>query len=197
MEKKLDGNDTRMLRQYWTSHGDSTPVMQQLNGHLPPIEKIIQVRLTRHAGHCWRSRDEAISDILLWTPSHRRAKAGRPARTYEQEQLCADTGCSLENYREQWTMETGGEIGSGISMLMASPEDDDIYIYIYIYIYCSCIYIIYIYKYTIYIANIYIYIYIYQISGRIETFQTTAVLKSFKRLERVMETRAALCRYGM
>ena len=58
--------------------------------------KTIQVRRTRHAGHCLRSRDEVISDILLWTPSHGQAKAGRPARSYIQ-QLYADTGCSLED----------------------------------------------------------------------------------------------------
>ena len=37
--------------------------------------------------------DELISDVILWTPSHGRAKAGRPARPYIQ-QLCEDTGCS-------------------------------------------------------------------------------------------------------
>ena len=42
----------------------------QLYGHLPPIMKTIQVRRTRHAGHCWRSRDELISDVLLWTPTY-------------------------------------------------------------------------------------------------------------------------------
>ena len=47
-------------------------------------------------GHYWRSYDKLISNVLLWTPSHGRAKAGRPARTHIQ-QLCADTGCSLEN----------------------------------------------------------------------------------------------------
>ena len=73
----------------------------------PPITKIIQVRRTRHAGHCWRSRDELISDVLLWTPTYVRAKAGWPARTYIQ-QLCEDTGCSPEvlpeamNDREKW-----------------------------------------------------------------------------------------------
>ena len=41
--------------------------------------------------HCWISRDELISDVLLWTPTHGRAKAGRPARTNIQ-QLCEDTG---------------------------------------------------------------------------------------------------------
>ena len=38
-------------------------------------------------------------DILLWTPSHGRAKAGRPAGTYIQK-LCAETGCSLEDLPE-------------------------------------------------------------------------------------------------
>ena len=80
---------------------------QQRYGHLPPITNTIQVRRTRHAGNCWKSRDELISDILLWTPSRGRAKVGRPARTYIQ-QLCADTKCSLEDLpvamddREGW-----------------------------------------------------------------------------------------------
>ena len=68
----------------------------QLYGHLPPIMKTIQVRRTRHAGHCWRSKGELISDVLLWTPTYGRAKAGQPARTYIQ-QYCEDTGCSPED----------------------------------------------------------------------------------------------------
>ena len=43
--------------------------------------------------------EELISDILLWTLSHGRAKEGRPARTYIQ-QLCANTGCSPEDLPE-------------------------------------------------------------------------------------------------
>ena len=58
------------------------PRKHQLYGHLPPIMKTIKVRWARHAGHCWRSRDELISDVLLLTPSHGWAKARRPARTY-------------------------------------------------------------------------------------------------------------------
>ena len=54
---------------------------------------VVSILLYRHAGHCWRSRDKLIIDVLLWTPSYGRAKAGRPARTYIQ-QLCDDTGCS-------------------------------------------------------------------------------------------------------
>ena len=80
---------------------------KELYSHLPPITKTIQVRRTRHAGHCWRSKDELISDILLWTPAYGQAKAGRPARTYTQ-QLCEDTGSNPEdlpeamNNREKW-----------------------------------------------------------------------------------------------
>ena len=94
LEKKLDGNYTRMLlailNKSWRQH----TTRQQLYGHLPPITKTIQAWRTRHAGHCWRSRDELISGVLLWTPAYGRAKAGRPARTYI---LCEDTGCSPED----------------------------------------------------------------------------------------------------
>ena len=107
LEKKLDGNYTRMLHAILNKSWRQHPTRHQLYGHLPPITKTIQVRRTRHAGHCWGSRDELISDVLLWTPTHGRAKAGRPARTYIQ-QLCEDTGCCPEdlpkamNDREEW-----------------------------------------------------------------------------------------------
>ena len=107
LEKKLDGNYTRMLRAILNKSWRQHPTRHQLYGHLPPITKTIQVWRTRHAGHCWRSRDELIRDVLLWTPTHGRARAGRPTRTYIQ-QLCEDTGCCLEdlpremNDREEW-----------------------------------------------------------------------------------------------
>ena len=107
LEKKLDGNYTRMFRAILNTSWRQYPTRHQLYGHLPPITKTLQVRRTRHAGHCWRSRDELIRDVHLWTPTYGRAKAGRPARTYIQ-QLCEDTGCSPEdlpeamNDREKW-----------------------------------------------------------------------------------------------
>ena len=99
LEKKLDGNYTRMLRAIWNKTWRQHSTRHQLYGHLPPIRKTIQVRRTRHAGHCWRSRDELISDVLQRTPSYGWAKAGRPARTYIQ-QLRKDTGCSPEDLTE-------------------------------------------------------------------------------------------------
>ena len=107
LEKNLDGNYKRMLRAILNKSWRKHPPKHQLYGHLPSITKTIQVRQTRHAGQCWRSRDELISDVLLWTPTYGRAKAGWLARTYIQ-QFCKDTGCSPEdlleavNDREKW-----------------------------------------------------------------------------------------------
>ena len=85
--------------------------------------------------HCWRSRDELISDVLLWTPTYGRAKAERPPRTYIQK-LCKDTGCSPEdlpeamNDREKWR-----ERVRDIRVATRHDDDDDdseIYIIPYI-----------------------------------------------------------------
>ena len=124
MEKKLDGNYTRMLRAILNRSCQQHPTRRQLYGHLPPITKTIQARRTRHAGLCWRSKDKIVSDVLLWTPAYGQSKAGRPARTFIQ-QLCDDTGCSPEdlpkamNDRETWRERVR------ISVLAARHDDDE------------------------------------------------------------------------
>ena len=109
LEKKPDGNYTRMLRAILNTR-------HQLYDHLLPITKTIQVRRTRHAGHCWICRDELISDVLLWTPTYGRAKAGRPARTYIQ-QLCEDLPEAMNN-REKWRERVRDIRASHMMMMM-------------------------------------------------------------------------------
>ena len=91
LEKKPVGNYTKMLQAILNRSWRQHPKKQQLYGHLPPITKTIQVRRTRHARHCWRSRDELISDVLLGTPSHGWAKAGLLTRTYEVHNISFQT----------------------------------------------------------------------------------------------------------
>ena len=127
MAEKLDGNYTRMqqatLKMTWWQHPAKL---------LPPISKTIKVRRTRHAGDCWRSKDELISNILSWTSSHGRAKVEQPAKTYIQ-QLSGNTGCSLVNISGAMDEEMGGERVLGRSVQAAWHDyDDNIYIYIYI-----------------------------------------------------------------
>ena len=129
LEKKLDGNYTRMLwavlNKFWRQH----PTKQQLYSHLPPIKKTIQVRRTKHAGHCWRSKDELISDELLWTPSHGRAKAGQQAWTYIQQRY-ADREYSLEDFPGAMDDREVVREGQGDPIW----QRDMMMIYIYIYI---------------------------------------------------------------
>ena len=89
VKKKLDSNYTRMLGAILNKSWRQYPTKQQLYGLLSPITKTILVRWTRHVGHCWRSKGELRSDVLLLTPSHRQAKIEWPARTYLRE-FCTD-----------------------------------------------------------------------------------------------------------
>ena len=131
--KKQDGNYTRMLRAILNKSWRQHPTRHQLHGHLPSIMKTIQARRIRHAGHCWRSRDELISDVLLWTSTYGRAKAGQPARTFIQ-QLCEESGCSPEdlpeekNDREKWRQQVKDICASGRIWWWSCK-----YIHIYVY----------------------------------------------------------------
>ena len=66
----------------------------------------------------------SYDNVLLWTPSHGRAKAGRPVEpTYNSSVPIPDV--ALKTYRKRWTIEKGDGRGSGISVLMAQHDDDN------------------------------------------------------------------------
>ena len=75
-EKKLESNCARMLQAILNKSWKQHPMKQQLYGHLPPISKTVQIRQTRHVKHCLRHEDELISNVILWTLSHRHASIG-------------------------------------------------------------------------------------------------------------------------
>ena len=109
----MDDNYIRMLRAILNRSWKQHPTKQQLYGQLPPITKTIQIRRTRHAGHC---RDKLISDVLLWTPA-------QLERTYSSSVMIR--GVALRIWRKRWQIGRGGEKGSGISLLMAQQDDDN------------------------------------------------------------------------
>ena len=129
-ESNFDHTTKWCSLEMWLERGsccEQHPTKQQLYSHLQPITKTIKIRRTRHAGYCWRTRDELISDVLLWTPSHGRAKAGRPTLSYIQ-QLFADRGCSPDD-RPEVMIGRGSERGSGTSVLIEGHDDDDQMVY--------------------------------------------------------------------
>ena len=122
MEKKIDGNCTKMLRALLKKSWKQHPTKQQLYSHQPPISKTIQIKRTGHAGNCWRSKSELISYILQWSPSHGRAGVGCLARAFSTTAL---NRCSLDDQpnamddRDEWR----GRVRE--SVLVARHDDDD------------------------------------------------------------------------
>ena len=108
MEKRLDSNYTRIPRAILNKSGRQHLTKQQLYNHRPLIMKTIKVRRTRHAGHCKRSKNELVRDVLPWTPSNGRANAGQPTKTYIQ-QLCADMKCGSKDLPEAIDDREGGQ----------------------------------------------------------------------------------------
>ena len=108
-----------ILNKSWRQH----LTRHQLYGHLPPITKTIQVRRTRHAGHSWRSRDEIIGDVLLWTPPPGQKQDDQLGHTFSSYVRIRDV--ALKTCQRRWTIGRSSERGSGISVLAAGHHDDD------------------------------------------------------------------------
>ena len=125
----------------WQQH----PTRHQLYGHLPPITKTIQARRTRHAGHCWRSKDELM---YTYGPPHMAKQKQDDQLEHIYSSYVKIRDVALKTCQRRWMIGRSGERGSGISMLAAWHDDDD----------DDYIYILYIYMYYIYVLYIYIYI---------------------------------------
>ena len=57
---------------------------------LPRISTTIRERRLRFSGHCWRSKNEVVSDLFLWEPKHGKSSVGGQARKFV-DLLEADT----------------------------------------------------------------------------------------------------------
>ena len=82
LESKLNGTNTRMLRAILNIHWRIYPSKERLYGDLVRITSVIKERRTRFPGHCYRSKDEVVRDLTLWTLKHGKAKVGRPSNLH-------------------------------------------------------------------------------------------------------------------
>ena len=60
----------------WRDHMSN----KDLYGKIPKITDTIREQSLRFSGHCWRSKNEVVSDLLLWLPIHVRRSRGRPPK---------------------------------------------------------------------------------------------------------------------
>ena len=119
LEKKLDGNYTRMLQFVFNKSWKQQTTKELLHSHLPPILQSVHVRWTRYAGHCWRSKKERICNVLLWISIHGYTSIGRPAQAYIP-QLCLEGLPRAMADKDGWW-----EKGPKESVLSVCLDDDD------------------------------------------------------------------------
>ena len=141
--------------QFWTSPRGNTTQSTSCTATYLPSRKLSKLDKPDTQDTAGEARNELISNVLLWTPSYGRAKAGWPAGTYIQ-QFCEDTGCgpddqpeaeqkqgdqleptysssvrirdvALTTSQKRWTIERSGERVSGTSMHVARQDDDDLF----------------------------------------------------------------------
>ena len=91
LKKRLDGTYTRLLRTALNVSWEDHITNRDLYQDLLPITEVIKERRLRFVGHCWRSKSELASKLILWDPSHGKRSRGRPAITFI-DQLEEDTG---------------------------------------------------------------------------------------------------------
>ena len=64
----------------------------------------------KFVGHCWRSKEQILSQLLLWQPAHGSRPRRRPTKSC-MDQLETDTGLGLDNLptamedRELWILD--------------------------------------------------------------------------------------------
>ena len=121
LEKKLDGNCTRILRAVLNKSWRQQPTRHQLYGRLPPITKTIQVRRTRtlleKQGRTHKRC--TLMDPHTWPCKSRTTSTNIHSATMRIRDV-VQTTC-----QKRWTIGKSGERGSGISVLPARHDDDD------------------------------------------------------------------------
>ena len=127
MEKKLGGNNTRMVRVITNNSCRQHPTKQQLYSHLHPIKlsKLDEPDMKDTAGEAGTSS----SMMFSYGPPHmaKQKQGNQLELIYSSSVRIRDV--SLCTYLKGWKIGRSGERGSGISVLVARQDDDDFQIW--------------------------------------------------------------------
>ena len=70
VDEKFEGACGKMLRVVKDVTSQKHLTKEVLSAGLPRISTRIRERSLRFGGHCWRSKNEDVSDLVLWGPKH-------------------------------------------------------------------------------------------------------------------------------
>ena len=90
LHQRLDGCYTNLLRRVQNLSWQKHPTMKEIYGSLPRLSARLIEHRTRFAGHCFRAKEEIISDILLW-------KQSRSRKLTYPDIIARDSGIHLED----------------------------------------------------------------------------------------------------
>ena len=93
LQDRLNGTYTRLLMCVKNISWKTHPTKLQIYGEIPPITTTVARRRAIFAGHCYRSKDQVISDILLWRLPQ--AARGTRPHTYP-DTISRDTGLTVQ-----------------------------------------------------------------------------------------------------
>lgn len=66
LQDRLDGTYTRLLMRVQNISWREHKTKAQIYGDIPPISVTVAQRRARFAGHCYRAKDQVVSDIICW-----------------------------------------------------------------------------------------------------------------------------------
>ena len=115
LEKKLDGNYTRMLRAVLNKSWRQHPTRHQLYGHLPPSRKLYKLDEPDTRDTAGEAR----------TSSHMAVQKQNDQLELTYSNYVRTQDVTLKTCRRRWKIGRSGERGSGISVLAAHDDDDD------------------------------------------------------------------------
>ena len=106
-EKQLDSCYTCLLHTALNVNWEQHMTNEELYGSLPRLSTKLAGRRLQFAGHCFRQKEEGVSKLVLWKPTHGHKSRGRPATTY-LDQLTRDLGLieaelpTMMSQRDTW-----------------------------------------------------------------------------------------------
>ena len=124
LEKKLDGNYTRMLRAILNKSWRQHPTRHQLYGHLPPITKLSKLDepdMQNIAG------EAGTSSLVMYSygPPYMAEQKQDDQLEHTYSSYVRIRNVALRTCQRRWTRRRSEERGSGISVLAARHDDDD------------------------------------------------------------------------
>ena len=108
LDKKLDGACTEMQRVVkdvtWQQHFTN----EVLYARLPRISTTSRERRLKFGGHCWRSKNEVVRDLVVWELKHGKRSVEGQACTFIN-QLEEETGVPETACWQRWMTGLAGE----------------------------------------------------------------------------------------